>query len=211
MVENSPATDVFTQLTPALHGLYRAVSSTPFNWTIAQWAEITKHFNAVCAPDIVDRLSHLLASVVHLEEKDPNAHQFVSTFLSRYVGRGRPLSGYFIVCCIMETEWTILAQVLAPPQQTSPGAFNFTEAAAANKAWNSLMRQPAVKPDLTSEQDTVVTLKETVANAMHCFTDLLVQIEDMEAEPSLDTYTWETMSESLVGFLIDHDRDFTIC
>jgi phosphatidylinositol 4-kinase len=37
---------------------------------------------------------------------------------------------------------------------------------------------------------------------MQCFTDLVVQVEEMESEPSVDTYTWETMSESLVIIFI---------
>lgn len=134
-----------------------------------------------------------------MEETDPDTHQFISTFLSRYVSRGRPLSGYFLVCCIIETEWTILAQALAPPQ--TPNFSNVTEAAAANRAWNSLMRNAALEIDITDEE-TISVLKATIVYTMQCFTDLLVQIEDMDAEPSIDTYTWETMSESLVIIII---------
>lgn len=36
---------------------------------------------------------------------------------------------------------------------------------------------------------------------MECFTDLLVQIDEMESAPSQDSYAFETMSESLVSFL----------
>jgi phosphatidylinositol 4-kinase len=43
------------------------------------------------------------------------------------------------------------------------------------------------------------TLRETVTYAMQCFTDLLTQLEEMDSEPSVDTYAWETMSESLVS------------
>ncbi|KAH7879656.1 uncharacterized protein C8R40DRAFT_1158339 [Lentinula edodes] len=118
----------------------------------------------------------------------------VQTFLARYISRGRPLSGYFIVCCVIETLWTVLAQVLAPlPADIVPGV---SEAVAANKAWNSLMRQAAMELDI-ADQKTVSALNNVTDYAMQCFTDLLVQIEEMDQEPSLDTYAWQTMSESL--------------
>jgi hypothetical protein len=41
-------------------------------------------------------------------------------------------------------------------------------------------------------------LKVAVEYGMKCFGDLFVQIQEMDSEPSLDTYAWETMSESLV-------------
>jgi phosphatidylinositol 4-kinase len=152
--------------------------------------------NALCSPSVVDRLNRLLVDILQKEDADAETLRFVQTFVSRYGGQSRPLSGYFIVCCVLETEWTVLAQALAPPQTTNTG--NVTEAAAANKAWLSLMRRAGIQLDITDEklQDT---LKATVNYAMQCFTDLLVQIEEMESEPSIDTYAWETMSESLVS------------
>jgi len=144
---------------------------------------------------MIDRLNRLLTEVLQ-SDTDIETLQFIQTFIARYVARGRPLSGYFIVCCIIETSWTILAQVLAPPPESVPGGFS--EAAAANKAWNSLMRQEATKVEIKNPQ-IVQSLRSTISYAMQCFTDLLVQIEDMESEPSVDTYAWETMSESLVN------------
>jgi phosphatidylinositol 4-kinase A len=41
-------------------------------------------------------------------------------------------------------------------------------------------------------------LKKSLELSTQVFTDLLVQIEEMDSEPSLDAYAWETMSESLV-------------
>ncbi|RDB21005.1 Phosphatidylinositol 4-kinase stt4 [Hypsizygus marmoreus] len=185
---------ILTQLTPALHGFYRAVSSTSFAWTIKQWEELTTHLNVMCSPAIFDRLNHLLVDILQKEDADADTLRFVQTFVTRYVTQGRPLSGYFIVCCVLETQWTVLAQVLAPPPVTSSGIG--CEAAAANRAWLSLMRQAAVPPNINDEKIDK-TLRQTVNYAMECFTDLLVQIEEMESEPSLDTYAWETMSESL--------------
>lgn len=184
-----------TQLTPALHGLYRAISSTSFTWTITQWEKLVTHLNALCSPTVVDRLNHLLIDILQKDGVDMDTVRFVQTFVTRYVSQGRPLSGYFIVCCVIETQWTILAQALAPAPNTNPRAV--TEAAAANKAWLSLMRQAPVPIDVNENIQN--TLKQTVKYAMQCFTDLLVQIEEMESEPSLDTYAWETMSESLVS------------
>lgn len=186
---------VFTQLTPALHGLYRAISSTSFDWSTDQWTLIANQLSKVCSPEMVDRLNNLLGDIGNMEDLDDQ--QFIDTFLARYVSRGRPLSGYFIVCCIIETEWTILAQALAPPLNAATGTA--IEAAAANKAWNALMRNPAEKLDITNKE-TIATLKSTIEYATQCFTDLMIQVEDMDAEPSIDTYTWETMSESLVSF-----------
>lgn len=150
----------------------------------------------ICSSDMVDRLNHLIADLIQYNDLDAETLQFVQTFLARYVSRGRPLSGYFIVCCVIETSWTVLAQALAPPPVTLPGGAS--EAAAANKAWNSLMRQAALELDI-SDKKTVAALQKAIDYAMQCFTDLLVQIEEMDQEPSLDTYAWETMSESLVS------------
>lgn len=116
------------------------------------------------------------------------------------------------MCCVIETLWTVLAQVLAPP--TLPPASssstkaelggvsaNIEEAAAANKAWLSLMRNAAID-SVDVPEETIPILKATIEYAMQCFTDLLVQIEEMDSEPSIDTYAWETMSESLVSYPI---------
>ncbi|KAF5380919.1 hypothetical protein D9615_004166 [Tricholomella constricta] len=193
-IKSSDPLSVLTQLTPALHGFYRAISSTSYAWTITQWEQLTTHMNALCSPSIVDRLNHLLVDILQKEDANGDTLRFVQTFVSRYVTQGRPLSGYFIVCCFIETQWTVLAQALAPPQVTTSGIV--TEAAAANKAWLSLMRK-AVVPCEIKDEKIVDTLKMTVKYAMQCFTDLLVQIEEMDTEPSIDTYAWETMSESL--------------
>ncbi|KAL0581133.1 Phosphatidylinositol 4-kinase stt4 [Marasmius crinis-equi] len=186
--------DTLTQLTPAVHGLYRAISSTYFCWTLEQWEKLSKPLNAICVPDVMERLNRLLVDIIQSEDEDVETLQFAQTFMARYVSCGRPLSGYFIVCCVIETHWTILAQVLAPPPPTATGGNS--EAAAANKAWNTLMRKAAVEI-AAPRKGIVQRLEETIKYTMQCFNDLLVQIEEMETEPSIDTYAWETMSESL--------------
>ncbi|THU88594.1 hypothetical protein K435DRAFT_821590 [Dendrothele bispora CBS 962.96] len=206
-IKEGNALDTLTQLTPALHGLYRAIISTPFAWNLEQWQKLSKQLQALCASDMVDRLNRLVADVLQFDADIEILH-FIQTFIARYVTRGRPLSGYFIVCCIIEASWTILAQVLVPPVETVSGGFS--EAAAANRAWNALMRQEAIELDI-KDPEIIESLRSTTTYAMQCFTDLLVQIEDMESEPSVDTYAWETMSESLklasISSVIQRDLD----
>ncbi|KAG1741969.1 hypothetical protein EDB19DRAFT_687700 [Suillus lakei] len=67
------------------------------------------------------------------------------------------------------------------------------EAAAANKAWVNFMKCPAKDLGLESDEET----KDVIRDALQCFSDFLEQIEGMETEPPVDTYAWETMSESL--------------
>jgi hypothetical protein len=54
---------------------------------------------------------------------------------------------------------------------------------------------------LENDEETKETLRNVIRDALQCFSDLLEQIEGMETEPPVDTYAWETMSESLVRFL----------
>ncbi|CAK5277296.1 unnamed protein product [Mycena citricolor] len=194
-IRSASSLDILTQLTPALHGLYRAISSTPFKWTISQWHQLAQQLGELCVPAVVDRLNRLVADIMQKENADLETLHFVQTFVSRYVSCGRPLSGYFIVCCIIETNWTVLAQVLVSPEADSPGGPP-NEAAAANNAWVALMRQAA--PELDIEDGAIQSaLKEKVEYSMKCFGDLFVQLQEMDAEPSLDTYAYETLSESL--------------
>lgn len=144
---------------------------------------------------MIDRLNHLLVDILQKENADADTLTHVQTFVTRYIGQGRPLSGYFMVCCVLETEWTVLAQVLAPPTTTRCPVVE--EAAAANQAWIALTRNTTVELEIPSET-TKIVLKDTIKYAMQCFADLLIQIQDMESSPPFDTYAWETISESLV-------------
>ena len=187
---------------PALHGFYRAISSTFYYWTLSQWEALTTHLKILCSPGIIDRLNRLLLDIIQRENADEDTLRYVQTLVARYVAQGRPLSGYFMVCCVLETEWTILAQALAPPLAARNPV---VEAAAANKAWLSLTRNAALELDIEDDR-TKTVLRDTIQYAMKCFSELLVQIDEMDSEPSLDTYAWETMSESLVRshLLLDH-------
>ncbi|KZT27321.1 atypical/PIKK/PI4K protein kinase [Neolentinus lepideus HHB14362 ss-1] len=184
------------QFAPSFHGFYRAIISTTFPWHSGEWAKISQSLNALLSPDVVDRLNRLLVDVLQAEESDPERIQFIHTFLSRYVARNRPLTGYFIVCCIMEAQWTVLSQSMTVSSTAdNKRIVRVTEAAAANQAWIDLMRQPAL--DIELADDVRDQLNATVISVLQCFTDLLIQIEEMEAEPSPDSYAWETLSESL--------------
>ncbi|KAF8623467.1 hypothetical protein AX15_006251 [Amanita polypyramis BW_CC] len=192
-VETSTSLELLTQLAPALHGLYRAVTSTSYPWKAAQWKWLTTGLQPICSQAFVDRLNLLLNDIVQQENIDAETLQYIQTFLSRYVSQNRPLSGFFMVCCVIEVEWTVLAQVLVP--STTVIERYAGEAAAANEAWVSLMTSGVQRLDM--DRSTNDCLRETAKYAMQCFTDLMVQIEEMECKPSMDTYSWETMSESL--------------
>lgn len=92
----------------------------------------------------------------------------------------------------------MLAQALYPSQAlVYPNSGEEVEAAAANKAWSALTRDVASETG-ASEPCLKSALKKSLELSTQTFTDLLVQIEEMDSEPSLDAYAWETMSESLV-------------
>jgi hypothetical protein len=94
----------------------------------------------------------------------------------------------------------MLAQALYPSDAPIyPKTGEEAEAAAANKAWSTLTRDVTSETG-ASDPSLKNALKKSLELSMQTFTDLLVQIEEMDSEPSLDTYAWETMSESLVSF-----------
>lgn len=99
----------------------------------------------------------------------------------------------------MEMQWTALAQALVPVSDGTKSGGLVREAAAANRAWLSLMKRASKR--LVVDADTAKALGSTVKGALQCFNDLFHQMKDMETEPSMDTYAWETMSESLVCLL----------
>jgi phosphatidylinositol 4-kinase A len=150
------------------------------------------------ASTVVERLNNLLIDSVRLTEDDQQEEAFVRTLLSRYVASGRPLTGYFIVCCVIEIQGTVLAQTLSLPHDEVPCSA-LEEAAAANTAWTALISHPARVLDIQDE-GIKTNLQNTINSALRCYADLLHQIEELDGDPSIDTYAWETMSESLVSF-----------
>lgn len=190
---------VVTQAYPALHGLYRALVSTSFSWTVNDWLHLSDAIGVLLEAEVVDRLNNLVGDVIQLD--DPNAH-LPQTVLSRYVSKERPLSGYFAVCCVMEIQWTVLAQTLVSlPEDKTPIASpieGMENAAAANAAWDALVSKK-VSISEQYKQPVLDGLKQTLDQAMNCFTDLLAQMRELDGDPSMDTYAWETMAECLVS------------
>jgi phosphatidylinositol 4-kinase len=193
------ATEVLTHHALSFHGLYRAIISTEFSWDYHSWVSISEHLNFLFAPDVIEHLNRSLASDIQAENCDPDIKNYIQVLLSRYISSGRPLNGYFLVCCVVEAQWTMLAQALYPSHAPIyPKTGEEAEAAAANKAWSSLTRDVSSETG-ASDPSLKNALKKSLELSMQTFTDLLVQIEEMDSEPSLDTYAWETMSESLVS------------
>lgn len=198
------ALEVLTQLTPSVHGLYRAITSMLFPWTMTQWQLLSHALASLVQDPILECINQFLLDIHEEAEEspDPKTFFFCHAFITRYINFGRPLSGYFIVCCVMELQWTVLAQALVT---VSAEGIRYRgplkEAAAANKAWLSLMKRAAKKLPL-EDGATKDALRSTTRGSLQCFKDLLVQIQDMDTEPHIDTYAWETMSESLVRLIL---------
>ncbi|KAG8826070.1 phosphatidylinositol-4- kinase [Serendipita sp. 401] len=198
-MKTEPLNIVITQAYPALHGLYRALISTPFSWTIADWLQMTGVVSGLLEEETVDRLNNLLTDIAELNDSSSHLPQ---TVLNRYISKERPLSGYFAVCCVMEIQWTVLAQTLIAPASWSANDIRSVQsdeeedAAAANGAWNALVSK---RVTMSEPYPTVVLegLKQALDRAMNCFTDLLVQMGELDGEPPSETYAWETMAECL--------------
>jgi len=191
------AAEISTQFAPAFHGFYRALISTTYQWTPHHWVQLSKNVNPLFDQHSIETLNRLVTDIVQLEETDPEAIQSVTALLARYVSRGRPLSGYFLICCVIEVQWTVLTQALIPLDLDAEEV-QFSEPAAANHAWAILLRSPVATVAKTDRNFTAA-LETSKELSMECFTDLLVQIEEMDAVPSQDSYAFETMSESLVS------------
>ncbi|ELU44766.1 phosphatidylinositol 4-kinase beta [Rhizoctonia solani AG-1 IA] len=203
MLGEEPAAEVIIHVSPAFHGLYRAVTATPFPWELSEWLACSKAFASLFSVRLVERLNAIVEEFLQRADEDPSLSLYVQAFLARYKANERPLSGYFVICSIVEVQWTALAQVLASPlhdpetQKKKIQSVALTDdAEASNMAWATLMRQKAHSIDST-QQGVKEHLQQTVAHTMKYFNDLLVQVEDMEDDPDNDTYTWETMAESL--------------
>jgi phosphatidylinositol 4-kinase len=158
------------------------------------------------AHEVVERLNSLLPDYVRHADDHFRKTTFIRTVMTRYASSGRPLSGYFAVCGVIEIQWTILAQVLAPPLQQPPVASTSTgilplsqnmEAQASNIAWATIMAKPCGAPNPAKFAPYIVATRRALGAAAQCFADLLEQVEDFgEVDPEM--YAFETMSESLV-------------
>ncbi|KAJ1309818.1 hypothetical protein OPQ81_006583 [Rhizoctonia solani] len=203
MLGEEPAAEVIIHVSPAFHGLYRAVTATPFPWQLSEWLACSKALASLFSARLVERLNAIVEEFLQRAEEDPALSLYVQTFLARYKANERPLSGYFAICSIVEIQWTALAQVLAAPhfdpstqRKHSPSVALTDDAEASNMAWATLMRQKGHDID-KAQRGAKEHLQQTVIHTMKYFNDLLMQVEDMEDDPDNDTYTWETMSETL--------------
>ena len=135
------AAKILSQFAPAFHGFYRALMSTTYRWTPRHWIRLSNNLNPLFDQQFIETLNLLVTDIVELEETVPEAIQFVTTLLARYISRGCPLSGYFLICCVIEVESTVLTQALIPVDLGTEGVRS-SEAAAANHVWASLLRAP---------------------------------------------------------------------
>lgn len=189
---------VLTQYAPAFHGFYRAIISNPFPWTLPEWQSSHPALNSLMEVEVVSKLNSLVldSHTQAQEQQDDELLEHVAIFSARYAEHGRPLSGYFMVCCVIEIQWTVLAQVLVPPAEQVDATTEQREAVAANNAWLSLMRKPGRVLQLDDPPNVADALKATITSANNCFTDLMLQLEELD-EPPEESYAWDTMSESL--------------
>ncbi|KAG8904073.1 phosphatidylinositol-4- kinase [Tulasnella sp. 403] len=260
-LESETPVEVITRVAPSFHGLYRAITSTPFPWNITEWRNLSTRVEGLFTTHLIDRLNSLLTEYLDMAadtdhghdgqngdtlappdatggtasasggtERAPPSQAFVSNLVLRYVAAERPLSGYFLVCSLTEIQWVLLGQVLAPPElpkivapeetpspepsqplsrtnssTSTSGDPTDDDAAAANDAWAHLMKEgvasvfsQAEGQEPTEDLEGVKeALRVALDSAMKCFEDLLGQIEEMDVEPSMETYAYETMAESL--------------
>ncbi|KAI0362486.1 atypical/PIKK/PI4K protein kinase [Trametes cingulata] len=187
---------VLSQYAPSFHGFYRAIISIPFDWSPDEWCLLAQRLNELFEPEVVERLNRLPVDALSSTGEDIEKLSFMQTLVSRYVSRGRPLSGYFVVCCVIEAQWTILAQALGRAYSAQNIISTHEEAEAANLAWQKLLRYGTPNSGFSGDSQRAA-LRATMKNALGTFTTLLVQIQEMDADPAEDSYCWETMSESL--------------
>lgn len=192
------AFDVLCQYAPCFHGFYRAIISIPFDWSSDEWCSLARHLNMLFEAEVVERLNRLPIDALSSTGEDIEKIQYMQTLVSRYVSRGRPMSGYFIVCCVIEAQWTILAQVLGRAYSAEEIASTHEEAEAANIAWRKLLRYGTPGSEFTDDVQRGL-LRATMKYALQTFATLLLQIQEMDADPAEDSYCWETMSEGLVS------------
>jgi phosphatidylinositol 4-kinase len=128
---------------------------------------------------------------------DESSEHFIKMFLGKYLSMSRPLTGYFMICCVVEIQWTILAQAIIPIQADDSSRKILDEAQASNAAWLALSKQPISNTiDRTGEEKASLT--DTINGSLQLFYELLSQVQEMDPDSTVDTYAWETMAESLV-------------
>lgn len=187
-----------SQVAPSFHGFYRAITSTPFVWTVSEWSQLGDHMAFLFTSNIPEHFNKLVLDALDVEDLgDESSEHFIKIFLSRYLAMGRPLTGYFMICCVVELQWTVLSQAISPIPPDELSSKVVDDALASNAAWLALTKQPASSAgDRTPAEKA--SLIETINGSLQLFYELLTQVQEMDPDSTIDTYAWETMAESLV-------------
>jgi phosphatidylinositol 4-kinase A len=197
-----PAVEAISHVAPAFHGFYRAVVCTPFNWTLPEWESLATGIASLFGPTATDHFNNLAISFLETDDTDSPSTIYLQMFISRYLNVGRPLTGYFMICCVVEIQWVVLSQTFSKTIPSSDESIQLDAgrgtAEAANTAWGDLTRG-LLKYEGVLDDSSKECLESTLCGSMLLFTELVSHLNGMGADTSLETYAWETMAETLVG------------
>ncbi|KZT60454.1 hypothetical protein CALCODRAFT_119134 [Calocera cornea HHB12733] len=225
-LSTAPPQQIITQTLPSFHGLYRALVSVPFPWSVSHWRWLASLLSPLLSAELVERLNDILIDAIEAdysddeytprfangdtpdgdgtdspvrkpshEPQDPREATYKQTLLTRYVAAGRPLTGYFVACCVAEMQWTTLAEALHTPGQEYFVAKTPVAAEASTLAWGTLLEGKLDVAEGLTEEDKD-GLKTTGLEASKWVSEMLAQIKDLEGMEG-DAYVREVMAESL--------------
>jgi phosphatidylinositol 4-kinase len=176
---------------------------------MAEWQQLSANVALLFTSNVPEHFNNLVVEALGTSEEDHEQHHFIKMFMARYLGMGRPLTGYFMICCVVEIQWTVLSQSLVSrTSATEASQYDSDLAVAANMAWLQLTQDSLPDSYETPALSECQSLEDTIRGALQLFSELLSQVEEMDMESSVDTYAWETMAESLVRALRLLDKVF---
>lgn len=201
--------DAISQAAPAFHGFYRSLVSTPFKWTLPEWEKLATAVASLFGSTATDHFNTLVITSLEVDEDDPDSSSstYLQLFMGRYLAAGRPLTGYFMICCVVEIQWVVLSQTFT--KVTTPCDIGIRldsvrgVAEAANTAWADLT-QGLLKYEGVLDDNSKRCLEQTLRGSMTLFTELVSHVDGMGSD-SLETYAWETMAETLVSWPLTHN------
>lgn len=198
------AVEAIAHAAPAFHGFYRAIVCTPFRWSLSEWESLTTAISSLFGSTVTDHFNNLVISSLESDEPDSPYNTYLQMFMARYSSSGRPLSGYFMICCVVEIQWVILSQTFSKILPSNNIGIRLDSvrgiADAANTAWADLT-QGLLKYNGVIEESSRDCLEKTLRGSMLLFTELVSHLDGMGDETSFETYAWETMAETLVSFV----------